>query len=70
MLSETIRDRFEWTTVADDFQLTISPGREHKEWLLYRYLFIHYDPLWSSSSGFGGDYQRNGPALKNSPTPN
>jgi len=31
--------------------------------LSYCYLFFHYDPLWSSSCDFGGDYPRSGPAL-------
>ena len=35
----------------------------------YRYLFIHYEPLCSSSCGFGGDYPPIGSALKKSPTP-
>jgi hypothetical protein len=30
---------------------------------------MHYEPLWSSSCGLGGDYSRSGSALKNSPTP-
>ncbi|CAB1060413.1 hypothetical protein D1BOALGB6SA_5179 [Olavius sp. associated proteobacterium Delta 1] len=34
-----------------------------------RLLFIHYDPLGSSSYGFAGDYPRSAAALKNFPIP-
>jgi hypothetical protein len=54
--------------LADDFQLTPSSGMEPNVWFSYRYLFIHYEPFWSSSCAFGSDYPRSGSATKDSPT--
>ena len=69
MLSETIRDRYEWTALNCVFYLASIPGIAGNIPFLYRLLFNHYEPLGSSSCGFGGDYPGSGSALRNSPAP-
>ena len=69
MLSETIRVRFELTALHYGFYLTNSLNFVHIIQCSYCFLFIHYEPLGSSSGDFGGDYLRSGLAFKNSPPP-
>ena len=69
MLSETIRDRYERTALTEGIQLTVSQEIDNNILILYWFLFIHYEPLWSSSCGFGAGYPRQRVDFKKLPDP-
>jgi hypothetical protein len=54
---------------TESFILTPNSNIEHTILFSQFFLFILYEPLWSSSGGFGEDYPRSGSAQKNSPNP-